>query len=251
MSNVGILRNDTTFQATPPIISDVGSATDVRLTDLAQAADEAGTDPFVKLLTVGPQYWFSPGLPRIAEDVSSTGSPNLLILFSAAGERRFFANMSDFGTLDEFRTPEGQIQRQIRSLRGTPRLIYRERLARRLEFLLDAMKEEGEAWNVDSPESLRMMLLFLQAVPNFRCPTVTVTPSATFRAQWTVEPNRHFAVDFLPDGQVRFVVFCPDLRRPDRIQRISGITSRENLINVVGPYKVHHWAVDAGTKNPR
>ena len=125
--------------------------------------------------------------------------------------------------------------------------MYRERLARRLEFLLDAMKEEEESWNDDSSESLRNMLLFLQTVPDFLYPTVTVTPSATFRAQWTIEPSKHFAVNFLPSGEVQFVVFWPDSRHRDRIQRMSGIASRENLMNVVKPCKVHQWAANAGT----
>jgi hypothetical protein len=124
------------------------------------------------------------------------------------------APVSDFDVLDELRTPKGQIERQITALRRGGGLPYRERLARRLEFLLGAPEEEGEEWGEHSPESLRQMFLFLQDVPDFQCPTVTVTPSATFRAQWQAGQNQHFAADFLPDGQVRFVVFAPDPRHP-------------------------------------
>ena len=123
---------------------------------------------------------------------------------------------------------------------------YCERLARRLEFLLGAIEEEGEACAEGSPESLRQMLLFLRAMPDFRCPTVTITPSATFRAEWQAGQNRHLAVDFLPDGQVRFVVFSPDPRHPDRVQRVSGIVDRVDVIRAVEPYNVHRWATDAG-----
>jgi hypothetical protein len=90
------------------------------------------------------------------------------------------------------------------------------------------------------------MLLFLRAMPDFRCPTVTITPSATFRAEWQAGQNRHLAVDFLPDGQVRFVVFSPDPRHPDRVQRVSGIVDRVDVIRAVEPYNVHRWATDAG-----
>ena len=90
------------------------------------------------------------------------------------------------------------------------------------------------------------MLLFLRAAPDLRCPTVTITPSATFRAQWQADRNKHLAIDFLPDGQVRFVVFSPDPRHPDRVQRVSGIVGRGDVMRAVEPYKVHRWAADAG-----
>lgn len=247
MSDVDTVWDYARFPAAQEIITNVSSATDVRLIDVTHAAVAGGTDPFVTWPMVELQSGSFLETLRIAEDVLSTSSTAFDIFIRKEGEAKIFAGMGDFAALDDLRTPEGQIRRQIRGLPGTPRLTYRERLTRRLEFLVETMKEEEEAWNEDSSESLRMMLLFLQTIPSFRCPTVTVTPSATFRAEWTVDPSRHFAVDFLLDGQVRFVVFCPDPRYPDRVQRGSGITSRENLINVVEPYKVQRWAADAGT----
>lgn len=152
-----------------------------------------------------------------------------------------------FAALGEPQTPEGRIRQEIEKLRAGSPLVYHERLARRLEFLLQAMEEEGEAWGADSSESLRKMLQFLQSVPSFQYPTVTVTPSATFRAQWTAETNAHFALDFLADGQVRFVVFCPDPHHPDRVQRLGGMTSSESVTEIVGPFRVNRWTEDAGT----
>lgn len=154
---------------------------------------------------------------------------------------------ADFDVLDHLGTPKGQIQGQIRALRVGGCLPYSERLARRLDFLLEALEEEGEAWEKSSPDSLRQMFLFLQSVPDFRCPTVSITPSATFRAQWDAGRNSHLAIDFLPDGQVRFVVFSPDLRHPGRVRRVSGIVGRLDLIRVLEPYDVHRWAAGART----
>ncbi len=206
---------------------------------MTAVADEGATDPEVtghaperRRLSL---LWTS----RTAGDVS----PSVwLKLVSFEFER----SAGDFSALDELRTPEGQIRQAIRGARVGSRLVYRERLARRLEFLLEAMEEEGEPWMQHSPESLRKMLLFLESASDLRYPTVTVTPSATFRAEWKRDPNRHFAVDFLADGQVRFVVFSPDPRHPDRVQRVSGIASWENVLDVLEPYKVRHWAADAG-----
>jgi hypothetical protein len=151
---------------------------------------------------------------------------------------------SDETPVSELRTPKMQIQRQITAFRRGGGLPYRERLARRLDFLLGALEEEGETWAVDSPDSLRQMLLFLQDAPDLRCPTVTITPSATFRAEWQAGQNEHFAVDFLPDGQVRFVVFSPGPLHPNRVQRLSGIVSRADVIRAIEPYKVYRWAAD-------
>lgn len=146
-----------------------------------------------------------------------------------------------FATQDDSRTPQGRIRREIETLRAASPLVFRERLALRLEFLLQAMEDEGEAWGEGSPDFLRKMLQFLQSVPSFQYPSVTVTPSATFRAQWTTDANAHFAVDFLAGGQVRFVVFCPDPHHPDRVQRLGGMTSWESVTEVVGPFRVHRW----------
>lgn len=143
-------------------------------------------------------------------------------------------------------TPAGVIRAEIDNIRAGSPLLYRERLARRLEALLEAMQEDGEAWAAESPESLRRMLLFLESVPSFRYPTLTVTPSATFRAQWTERENAHFALDFLADGRVRFVVFCPESRHPERVQRLSGITGWDSVMELVEPFRIHRWAEDAG-----
>jgi hypothetical protein len=111
---------------------------------------------------------------------------------------------------------------------------------------LVAAEEEEETWAEGSPDSLRQLLLFLQAAPDLRCPTLTITPSMTFRAEWQAGLNRHLAVDFLPDGQVRFVVFSPDPLHPDRVQRVSGIVSRGDVMRAVEPYRVYRWSGDAG-----
>lgn len=230
MNSVETLQGYANFQA-------ARAATDIFDIDVAIPRNDGSTDPHILRstweLAAAVVYVVAPG-------VGSSGSADIE---SAPDE----APASDFDVLDELRTPKGQIQRQITALRRGGRLPYRERLARRLDILLEALEEEEETWTETSPDSLRQMLLFLQAVPDFRCPTVTMTPSATFRAQWQAGRDRHFAVDFLPDGQVRFVVFAPDPRHPDRVQRVSGIVGRAEVIRAVEPYNVHRWAADAGT----
>jgi hypothetical protein len=232
MNNIEALERFARFQA-------ARAATGISDTSVVVNLSEGGTDWHIirRLYELPPvsmaKRWLGAGPP--------TGSTTVEFSEPAQDD----APVSEI--LDDLRTPKGQIQRQITALRNGGRLSYRERLARRLEFLLGAPEEEGEEWGEHSPESLRQMLLFLQDVPDFRYPSVTVTPSATFRAQWQAGQNQHFAVDFLPDGQVRFVVFAPDPRHPERAQRVSGVVSRTDIMKAIEHYKVYRWAADART----
>ena len=227
MNDVQTLQQFARFQA-------ARAATDIFDIDLALLRNDGSTD-------IQRASWeLTPALFYItARGAGTTGSADIE---SAPDE----ASVSDFDLLDELRTPRGQIQRQITAIRGSGGLPYRECLARRLSFLLGALEEEEETWAEDSPDSLRHMLVFLRATPDLRCPTVTITPSMTFRAEWQTGQNRHLAIDFLPDGQVRFVVFSPDPLYPDRVQRVSGIVSRADVMRAIDPYEVHRWAADAG-----
>jgi hypothetical protein len=220
-----------------------GSATDFYDSEVAEFAAEGSTDPHIARQLFELQLLPFAVRLSVAGRCSLTTGTDVVASEPAPDE----APPSDFEMLDELRTPQAQIRRQIEALRRGSPLLYRERLARRLDFLLRALEEEGEPWAEDSPESLRQMLLFLEGLPEFRCPTITVTPFATFRAQWQADRNQHFAADFVPDGQVRFVVFAPDPGDPGRVQRVSGVVRPANAMKAVETYEVHRWAADART----
>jgi hypothetical protein len=230
MSNVETLQTFARFEAARAI-------TDVLDIDVAVLRSDGSTDLHIP----SPWWELTPALFSVApKGVKPTGSVE-------SGSAPDEPPVSDFDVLDELRTPEGQIRRQITAFRRGGGVPYREHLARRLDSLMGALEEEEEPWAEDSPDSLRQMLLFLRAAPDLRCPIVTITPSATFRAQWQDGQNSHLAVDFLPDGQVRFVVFSPDPLHSDRVQRVSGIVSRPDLMRAIELYKVYRWAADART----
>jgi hypothetical protein len=235
MNNVEVLQGFARFQA-------ARGATDIFDTGVVLTIGEGSTEPHILRQLYERPIPFSLAVRGLRVG-PPTGSSTAVEFSESAPDE---APVSDFDILDDLRTPRGQIQRQIIALRRGGGLPYRERLARRLDVLLGALEEEGETWAEDSPDSLRQMLLFLRAAPDLRCPTVTITPSATFRAQWQAGQNSHLAVDFLPDGQVRFVVFSPDPIRSDRVQRVSGIVSRADVMRAIEPYKVDRWAADAG-----
>ena len=69
-----------------------------------------------------------------------------------------------------------------------------------------------------------------------------ISPSRNIRVQWQVASNRHFAVEFIEDGDVRFVIFSPDPENLEKITRISGITSLDSLLEITQPYGVLDWS---------
>jgi hypothetical protein len=165
-------------------------------------------------------------------NATSNASPSDWVVFGSQA----------FEELDALRAPEGQLSRQISAFCVTSRLAYKDSLAERLTKLLAARREE-EGWEDASSESLRHLLLFLETNWNLRRPVITVTPSATFRAQWTNSVDEHLALNFLSDGQVRFVVFCPDARHQTQIQRLSGLARWDSLPNVLAPFSLGKWVV--------
>jgi hypothetical protein len=154
---------------------------------------------------------------------------------------------SPFDVLDELLAAEKKVERLkverlIDFIRDKSNIQFAEELAARLILLCQAAKEEDPEEVPISPGSLRNFIGFLQQAPNLRYPDVVLTPSNEIRAQWRTAPNRHFAVVFLPTGEARFVIFTPNRRDPDKIDRLSGITSTDTLMETAEPHGVLEWA---------
>jgi hypothetical protein len=120
-------------------------------------------------------------------------------------------------------------------------IAFSKRLADRIQFLLEASKEECPDEGTISPESLKNFVSFLQSVPNLKYPDVVLSPDKNIFTQWRTAPNRHFSVEFLPTDDVRFVIFAPDPKHPDKINRMSGIVSVDSLMQTVQPLGVLSW----------
>ena len=103
------------------------------------------------------------------------------------------------------------------------------------------MNEDPEDGSI-SIDSMRNFIGFLQNTTNLKCPNVALTPSNEIHAQWRTAPNRHLAVVFLQTGETRFVIFSPNSKDPEMIDRISGLTSVDSLLETIKPHKVLEWA---------
>ncbi len=154
----------------------------------------------------------------------------------------FNAPESPFDVLDELLSGEEKVERLIDFIRDQSNLQFAEELSGRLFWLYQAAKEEDPEEVPISPKSLSNFIGFIQKMTNLRYPDVVLTPSNEILAQWRTAPNRHFAVVFLPTGEARFVIFTPNRRDPDKIDRLSGITSTDTLMDTAEPHGVLEWA---------
>ena len=151
------------------------------------------------------------------------------------------AEESPFDELDDKQTTGEKINRLIDFVRQGSRLKFANELAAQLDFLNEAVNEDPEEDSI-SIDSMRNFINFLQNTANLKCPSIALTPSNEIHAQWRTAPNRHFAAVFLPTGEARFVIFTPNAKEPEMIDRISGLTSVDSLLETIRPHNVLKWA---------
>jgi len=154
------------------------------------------------------------------------------------------ANASDspFDELAERLPVEIKVNRLLDEIRDKEHTPLARKVADRISDLYESIKDDPDEEPV-SYDSLKYFIYFLISTPNLKYPDIVLTPTNEIRAQWRTAPNRHFAVSFMSTGDVRFVIFKPNNIDPDRIDRVSGITTVETLIETVQPLRVLEWAL--------
>ena len=148
---------------------------------------------------------------------------------------------SPFDELDEELTNEEKIKKLIDYVRGGSKIQFAQELGVKLNFLNEVVNEDPEDGSI-SIDSMRNFISFLQNTTNLKCPNIALTPANEIYAQWRTAPNRNFTVVFLQTGETRFVIFSPNSRDPEMIDRISGLTSVDSLLETIQPHKVLEWA---------
>ena len=132
-------------------------------------------------------------------------------------------------------------QEVINDIRLNQSFPFSSRLADRIEFLVEA----GEA-----PEeqplalgSLKYFLRFLESISNLAYPDIMLSTHGNLRVQWTKSRKEHFVAEFLPTGDVRFVVFTQNKKHADKVTRVFGSATTDMLLDAVGNYDVLEWAL--------
>ena len=130
----------------------------------------------------------------------------------------------------------------ISFIRNHLRLAHASNIASRLEYLRETCIEEAPEQAPISVQSLQGFIFFLQRESNLAEPDIVITYAGNIRAEWHRSRKEHFAVEFLPTGQVRYVVFSSDLNHPSRTDRTFGVVSAESLMGKVSPFNVLSWS---------
>jgi hypothetical protein len=119
---------------------------------------------------------------------------------------------------------------------------YRAKLTSRLSELQKSVQEEELDGRGITIRSLQHFVELLKAYPSLRCPTVSVTPDRNIYTSWKSGSDRVFSIHFLPDGKVRFVIFCPNDKHSGETIRLSGAATVDVIIDIAKPHGVLKWA---------
>ncbi len=145
-------------------------------------------------------------------------------------------------TESQYSTPVVSSTELIMFIRNHIDAPFSASIANRLEYLLSASVREGEGQVVLSSDSLRGFISLIQKETNLVEPDLVLSFSGNIRAEWRRSRKEHFAAEFLPDGQVRYVVFSYDEEHISRIDRVTGLVSVGSLMRKVEPFRVLSWA---------
>lgn len=157
------------------------------------------------------------------------------------GETTSIESGSPFEAIEDRLSDDEKINEIVLYLNSKVNISFSKRLAVRIQFLFEAAKEEYPEEVAILPESLKNFVSFLLSEPSLKYPDVVLSPEKNICTQWRTAPNRHFSAEFLPTGDARFVIFSPDPKHPDKINRMSGIVSVDSLMQTAQPHGVLSW----------
>jgi hypothetical protein len=152
----------------------------------------------------------------------------------------YFKVEDPFTQADLVESEEEQLQEIIFKLRTSSSIACRE-VANRLLVLLNDAKEDDPASIGIVLGSLRSFYNFFQLHSDLKCPTISLTPDNNIYVAWRAEQNQLLSIHFLPSADVRFVIFKPNDRHPEKQIRLSGTATTDILKETVAPHGVWIW----------
>ncbi len=111
---------------------------------------------------------------------------------------------------------------------------YAVRLAGRFSYLVEAFAEDYDG-ALPSWQSLNSMVDYLVQNSAIPCPEVTLTPTGDWVGEWLGPQRRKLAIEFLASGAARILVSWPNLRHPERIDRLVMTTTIDALVDTIKP----------------
>lgn len=140
-------------------------------------------------------------------------------------------------------TQDDQVQALIHQIRKSKIISNHERIAVKLLALFNIAKEENPTSPGIAADSLSNFYDFLQLYTNIKNPTLSLSPDYNIYASWRSKEHL-FSTHFLPNGEIRFVLFIPNNRHPKRKIRITGTATSDTLTDITTPESLNDWVFD-------
>lgn len=186
------------------------------------------TDIFTDISDLGESVWSVHSGPYAITSVIPSGA------FWDIAERSGGAPASI--TFDQFeneagadyRKEQGEIYGRLEGAKSTLNTETYNRLKQRFDFLFEP--EDGQQIRV-SPGSVRQLLQFLRKDQNLHCPSIVITDRKYIKAIWQASESQIFWIEFEPNGDVTYLAFLPNERRSDGIERVSALSTVEDVLD--------------------
>ena len=117
---------------------------------------------------------------------------------------------------------------------ATSQLPFKTRLMDRLQALVTAFSDDYPGCTV-SMDAFDALLSFLETSASPGYPDLTMTPAGKFYAEWRGPENRLLTIEFLESGDARYLLFRPNPKHPQRIDRLTGLTTADALVETITP----------------
>ena len=114
----------------------------------------------------------------------------------------------------------------VRLKAGT--IVYKDRLEHRIIELSVAFAEDYDDYRL-STRAFAGLVDYLESSPSFGYPDVTATPDGGPYAEWRGSQGRLLTIEFLESGTARYLLFRPNPKHPQIIDRLAGTTTTDAL----------------------
>lgn len=137
----------------------------------------------------------------------------------------------------------GLLKVRLGALREHVDLSISSQLASRINELFIMFKEDYPLDEDPQPSlsSLDGFIMFMGNLIRPKFPKLVMTPRGNIRAIWKKEKAEHIALEFLPNDDIRWVVFRNDSKDTRRKIRVGGIVPSYRLLEVVRPYDIANF----------
>lgn len=180
--------------------------------------------------------------PRVLGYVARINNTFMASSYADYGEQIKEEKKNPFEQIEESLSDHERITKFVKSDLYKARDDLIEVVTPRLKELMGDIDEE------DDPEqspihvnSFKNFIRFLTNNINIVIPSFVVTYEGNIRALWRKSRKQHLAVEFHPDETVTYVIFAPNVDKPEKIMRSSGTISQRNLFRVAVSLGANKW----------